>query len=521
MSYLSGQPLYCYELAMELKRQGHEIEVRSNWTAYHGTDGEKLIENLMAAGIRTTGWDSTWLTKDFDLWIASEEESMRIAEDIPDVPMMQIVHSEYDVESPIQDRPFAYICIRPSIQDHIVKEHGIPEEKCHVIYNGIDRKRFKKGKKHKGKYTLTVVPCTFDPLREKFIRYIESMATESNRYHFYGNEHGVKIQETEFVKVFPDTFNIEKPIAEADFVAGILLGRVNLEANSCGVPSIIYNPETLENNLFQLSEKEFDKKHNIKNVAKKILAVKRPRKKTKVEKAMGKGLKYVPINEIEEATLDDITIVIPHHDQHQRLADILTDIEGHIKNIVIVKGGTFAQNCNNGFKLCNTRYVVFLNDDTRIKDPETLFTNMLEKAKEYDIIGCRVEGDDAVNGFRIEDKELIPVLNAEDEVDIPSGHCLLMKADTFTILDGYNEEFKNGCEDGDMYQRALELEMKIGTVDDTMIHFQCQSTGRFDHVDYNVILYNKKWGKKAKDLHHQREGKEENVSNQKGWVNLC
>ncbi len=520
MSYLSGQPLYCYELAMELKRQGHEIEVRSNWTAFGGTDGHKLFENIAKAGIRPTGWDSTWLTKDFDLWIASEEESMRIAGDIPDVPMIQIVHSEYDVETPIKDRPFAYVCIRPSIQDHIVKEHGIPEEKCHVIYNGIDRKRFKKGKKHKGDYNLTVVPCTFDPLREKFIRHCERLASKMNHFHFYGNPHGVEIKETEFVKVFPDTFNIEKPIAEADYVAGILLGRVNLEANSCGVPSKIYDPVTLKNTIFQMEEKEFDNKHNIKNVAKKILAIKRPTKKTKVDKAMGKT-KAMPINKIEEdATLEDITIVIPHHDQHQRLADILNDLEGHIKNIVVVKGGTFAQNCNNGFKLCNTRYVVFLNDDTRIKDPETLFTNMLEKAKEYDIVGCRVEGTDAVNGFRIEDNEMVPVLNAEDPVDMPSGHCLLIKADAFTILDGYNEEFKNGCEDGDLYQRAMELEMKIGTVDDTMIHLQCQSTGRFDHVDENVILYNKKWGKIAKDLHHEREGREEPKGNQKGWVNL-
>lgn len=275
MSYLSGQPLYCYELARELRRLGHEIEVRSDWNGFHGKDGHKLFQNLAGEGIRPAGWDSTWLTKDFDLWLASEEVSMRISEQIPDVPMINIVHSEYDCEAPILDRPFAWICIRPSIVDHIVNEHFIPEENCHVIYNGVDRKRFKKGKKHKGSHTLTVVPCTFDPLREKFIRHLESKANAKNHYHFYGSpDHAsIEIPEGKYIKVFPDTFNIEKAIKEADYVAGILLGRVNLEANSCGVPSKIYDPVTLECTKFLMPEKKFDERHNIKNVTIKILKI--------------------------------------------------------------------------------------------------------------------------------------------------------------------------------------------------------------------------------------------------------
>ena len=271
MSYLSGQQLYTYTLAMELRRLGHQVEVRSAWNGRHGADGQKLFENLARAGIRPAGWDSTWLRKDFDLWIASELDSMRIADQIPNVPMINVVHSEYDCETPIQDRPFAYVCIRPSILAHIVDEHGIPLEKCRVIYNGIDRERFKKLPRPKIDYKLTVIPCTLDPMREKFIRYMESQANRYHHIHFYGSQWGVIIKETEYVKVFPDTFDIEKPIAEADWVAGILMGRINLEANSCGVQSKIYDPIKLTQEMFMLSEKEFDKKHNIKNVTKQIL----------------------------------------------------------------------------------------------------------------------------------------------------------------------------------------------------------------------------------------------------------
>jgi hypothetical protein len=271
MSYLSGQPLYCYELARELKRIGHDVEVRSDWNGFKGTDGHKLRENLEKDGIRCAFWGDDCAK--FALWLASEDISMRVNEKIPEVPMINIVHSEYGCESPIQERPFAWVGIRPSIVDHIVDEHKIPREKCFVVYNGVDRKRFSKGKRHEGEYNLTVVPCTFDTLREKFIKHCESLANENNHYHFYGSNHGVTIKETEFVKLFPDTFEIEKPIKEADYVAGILLGRVNLEANSCGVPSMIYDPVTLEEQRFLLPEDEFNKRHNIENVAQQLLKI--------------------------------------------------------------------------------------------------------------------------------------------------------------------------------------------------------------------------------------------------------
>jgi hypothetical protein len=500
MSYLSGQPLYCYELALELKRQGHEVEVRSQWAGnMRGNEGYKLFENLCKAGIRCAGWDSTWLRKDFDLWIASEIESERICKEIPSVPMINVVHSEYECETPIHDKPFAYVCIRPEIIEHIVKKHNISREKCHLIYNGIDRKRFKKIRKPKRNYKLIVVPCTLDTMREKFLNHLIDTSNKKRHVHFYGFDCGAKLLDSEFIKILPDTFNIEKPIGEADEVAGVLLGRVNLEAMSCGVPSRIYDPKTLENYPFVITEKEFDKRHNIKYVAQQILTIKRPE------------------------TIINITIVIPHHDQHQRLADILNDLDD-IKNIVIVKGGTFAQNCNRGFQLVKTKYVLFLNDDTRIKDAKGLFSHMLKKAMECDIIGCRVSGDDKVNGVKIVDKKMMPILNSKDKVDMPAGVCLLMQAKTFKKLGGYDTAFRNGCEDGDLYMRAWEMKMKIGVVKDTIQHLQCQSTGRFDYADENVILYNKRWGNKAKDLHLERikEAKKKTIikKEKSDWINI-
>ena len=74
-----------------------------------------------------------------------------------------------------------------------------------------------------------------------------------------------------YVQIFDPVWNIEDVLASADEVWGILLGRVNLEANSMVIPSRIFDPVTLKNELFLLNDAEFDKRHNIKNVAQKLL----------------------------------------------------------------------------------------------------------------------------------------------------------------------------------------------------------------------------------------------------------
>jgi hypothetical protein len=469
MTYLSGSPMYNYELARELKRRGNEVVLMSDWEN-PTREGKKMRLNLEKEGVECVQWTEEKKWK-FDLWIASEMASLKAQEAASGAPMINVVHSEYEVESPIPDIPFAYVCIRPEIKDHIVNEHGIPKEKCHVIYNGIDRNRFKKVKRNLRYYRLTVVPCTFDELRRKFIEHIAKQADKYNQVHFYGKQYGVEIEENDYVKVFPETFDIQEPIANADEVAGILLGRVNLEANSCHVPSWMYDPVTLEKKKFLLPEKEFDKKHNIKNVAKKILDI---------------------------ARMDDITIIIPHYSQQEMLANILKDLVV-MKNVIVMKTGSFAENCNQGAKIVETKYVVFLNDDTRIEDPAGLFAAMKEATKKADIVGCRATY--GVNGTILKGKRIIPIMDTESKVRWPAGHCLMMTKATFKKLGGYDETFVNGCEDTDMFLRAEKMGMKIKTIDIAIEHIGSQSEGRFANIKRNVMKFNKRWGHKAKVPH--------------------
>lgn len=283
MSYLSGQPLYCYELAREFKRQGHNVSVMSTWDGFHGKDGHLLKEYLLRDGVGCYYWNQGPFIRFYpDVIFASETVSIYAMDRFPKVPVINIVHSEYDCETPIIDpRVIGWVGIRENIVDHLVESHGIDRQKCKVIYNGIDRRRFRKKLfRFPRNYKKIVVPCTMDPLREKFINHMIGQASSKYRIHFYGKNFGIHLRQHDYVYFHDDTFHIEKPIASADEVHGILLGRVNLEANSCGVPSYIYDPVTLGKELFLLPEDEFERKHDIRNVANQLLDFLQERIKT-------------------------------------------------------------------------------------------------------------------------------------------------------------------------------------------------------------------------------------------------
>jgi glycosyltransferase involved in cell wall biosynthesis len=253
MGYLSGSCLYVYELARELAKT-NDVTVLSDWTVI-GSDGEKLKKGLK--GVKCI----SYMRGEYDVVIASQF--------CPEVtcPVINVVHSEYDVETPI--KADAYIAIRPSIRDHIVNEHGIDPDKVFVIYNGVDLERFKPMDKPKRDFKLTVVPCTIDPLREKFINHLCSISSKDNVYMFFGDYYNAKINKTPYTLFYPAKFHIEEIIAKADEVAGILYGRINIEAMACDTPSLMFDPDTLKVEKFKCEK--FHKQHDIVNVAREIL----------------------------------------------------------------------------------------------------------------------------------------------------------------------------------------------------------------------------------------------------------
>lgn len=220
MTSISGSPMYNYTLAIELKRLGHSVSVYSMWS-----DNE-LRNDLVKKSIETL-YDAP--NGYFDLVIISQPDFSYILDNITSDKIINIVHSEYNCESPIISNKIShYVAIRKSIKDHLISEHNIPGDKISVIYNGIDLSRFspKKRKINNEDYIKVVIPCTLDQLRKNFIEYYTRRASDKFRIFLYGTDYGMDFYKNEFVTISPAVFNIEKKIADADIVAGILLGEL-------------------------------------------------------------------------------------------------------------------------------------------------------------------------------------------------------------------------------------------------------------------------------------------------------
>jgi glycosyltransferase involved in cell wall biosynthesis len=271
--------MYNYTLAIELAKS-HDVTLLSNYKTWCEMDDTRhdILHGLQHAGVHTIDISKAFTSfKQYDIAIISQQTMYPYVKQMKPYRIINVIHSEYDVEQPILDDNVEYVAIRPSIKDRLVKSFGIPESKVRVIYNGVDRERFAPiGERIDLGRTRIIIPCTLDPLREKFLLYWIDVAkrSRSTMVELYGKDCGAKLGVLpENVSVNPPTFHIEDVMRHASYVAGILLGRVNLEARSMGIESLIHDPIKPEKyNIFYPSEEEFDKKHNIVNVAKEIIS---------------------------------------------------------------------------------------------------------------------------------------------------------------------------------------------------------------------------------------------------------
>lgn len=267
MSFLSGSPVYFYTTALEMVKQGHEVWLLTNWEhkIYNDKNRFKLKEDLQKAGVKCI----SDLSGTYDLIFVSQPRCEMYLENLKARKIINIVHSEYECETPIFQYIDEYVAIRPSIKEHIKNKYNINKDRIHIIYNGIDRERFSPSKKETG--NKIVIPCTADMLRMKFLNYYIDRANKEHPVELYGLNAGAILHKNEYFTHYPPVFDIENKIKDAYYVAGVLLGRINLEARSMGIPSYIHNPKNPEDNyLYFPTEEEFDKTHNIKNVVKQL-----------------------------------------------------------------------------------------------------------------------------------------------------------------------------------------------------------------------------------------------------------
>ncbi len=195
-------------------------------------------------------------------------------------------------------------------------------------------------------------------------------------------------------------------------------------------------------------------------------------------------------------------IIIPHHDQHELLADCLKTLDNKLFNIIIISGGTFSESCNKGARLAETENLIFLNDDT-IPVHEYLMKMVKDDSDITGIAQYIPDRKVTKYGISIKLENGVIVKSLEDIAgyeSMPSGFCFKVKKDIWEELGGLDEEFMNGGEDVDFFLRAMQKKKKFGYVRNAITHFLSKSADRFTYARENEELFNDKWLKKLEKM---------------------
>lgn len=274
---MTGAEIYCYELAKELLRLGHEITVVSPRVG--GTIKIKSDE----AGIPSFPLYEIPRSLKFDVLHLQEPlPTHLLLQKYPHAPAVMTIHSQWENEKPVlSDRIRRYIAIRPDIAEKLMRVDRIRAEKIAIIPNGIDFARFNRDymtEIHNRKIVLFV--GTLDRLRKRTILDLSRRADEED-FDFWivgKNHHFVLSEIPENAKYFPAVWEIERFVKACDETAGIMLGRTTIEGWACGKSGWIYDIETSNPDGIILSRSlarppkdmsPFD----IRNVTKRILAL--------------------------------------------------------------------------------------------------------------------------------------------------------------------------------------------------------------------------------------------------------
>jgi GT2 family glycosyltransferase len=205
-------------------------------------------------------------------------------------------------------------------------------------------------------------------------------------------------------------------------------------------------------------------------------------------------------------------------------------IDGKLFNVIVVSGGSFAENCNKGAKIATTDKIIFLNDDV---ETETEPLAALAKSN-CDICGItQTIGGKMIYGMgwhkqQYSVAESFFLSETADECKVPSGHCFMITKKAWQKLGGFDEQYINGAEDCELFFAAMEKKMTMEIIDYPMAHLHSQSENRYDMKKENWNIFNKRWAlqrvkkliKSSKKLPVVKftDSLKENVAS--GWIEL-
>lgn len=274
----TGSELYVYELARQLQKLNCEVTVLSQiggvLTDMAKKQGIKVLSFEQAPGFKMG--DGNWgFTTDkgfepskpnmmyrvseapFDIiHMQHKPVAERMIQFYPEIEKVYSIHSEViELENPINHESIKkYIAIRPEIKDYLIDNFEIQNDDVEVIYNPIDKEKFKPTNMKEENSILFV--GTIDYLRRDtimdLIDYTKEIGKELWIVGQDKSNYLPQILLNSHVKHFPSTWGVETFINRCSETAGIQLGRTSIEGWMCGKPAWIYKV----NSLGSIIEKE-------------------------------------------------------------------------------------------------------------------------------------------------------------------------------------------------------------------------------------------------------------------------
>lgn len=184
--------------------------------------------------------------------------------------------------------------------------------------------------------------------------------------------------------------------------------------------------------------------------------------------------------------------------------------EGPLRCVANQENLGFAKACNQGAKAAKGRYLVFLNNDTRVQGRWLdALRSCAVRDNRIGAVGAKLLFDDGLiqHAGVVFDQKLKPVhiykffhphhpaVQKTREFQAVSAACMLVGKDVFDQLGGFDEQYLNGYEDVDFCLRLRRDGYKVVYCPKSVVtHLESLTPGRFEAMDRNKELLLSRWG---------------------------
>jgi len=187
---------------------------------------------------------------------------------------------------------------------------------------------------------------------------------------------------------------------------------------------------------------------------------------------------------------------------------------GRLQTILNEENLGFGKACNQGARVATGKYLVFLNNDT-VPQPNWLeeMVTLAESDENIGIVGSKLlfpDGTIQHAGVVISANKLpyhiyrncpgdLAAANKQKDYQIVTAACMLIIRELFFEVSGFEERYINGCEDIDLCLKVGQRNKRVVyNPKSVLIHFEGQSEGRQDKMDFNRRLLLQTWKDKIK-----------------------